>query len=476
MISLKLKEKQIKKHKTRRTVKEARDKLEAKRKADKEAQDKKDREDKEACDKLEAKRKADKEAQDKKDREDKEACDKLEATRKADKEAKDKKDHEDKEAREKLEAKCECDENTETEIKTEKGINLQNLLYEFDAEGLPIWAEKQLPKEKLTKKPPGWDQDKWENELNRRFNNIRKNAFDKLYKSCKRKSECHLQQEEAERIRKEEEERHAEERRKADRQRRAEEMEKEADQMLQDKFELSWKESGIDISKDEENGDVIPEEDQESRADEKSLENGSKGIKSESGNEVPMETEVNKNGDDGADDEDINDTPTSTPCITISLGTNADEDSASSTLSCGASGQTPTCKSMHLQSKNIALKLSQRSQVSTMTVQILSNLSLISALEVFQGAKFRTQDDMELLKISVFSRLSENFTEYLILMLPIKCLPDFLQRLPHFLQHFPHCLQRLPYCLQLPLKKNLMKKLCRILSKRRGQNMEQNVN
>ena len=264
---------------------------------------------------------------------------------------------------------------------------------------MPIWTKKQLPKEKVTKKPPGWDQDKWENELNRRFNSIRKNAFDKLYKSCKRKRECHLQEEETECIRKEEEARHAEERRKAERQRHAEEMEKEADQMLQDEFKLSWKELGIDISEDEEDGEVIPEENKESRDDEKSLENGSKslengtkGIKSESGNEVPLETEVNKNGDDGADGEDINGAPT------VSLGANADEDSASSTLSCGASGQMPTCKSMRLQTKNIALKLNQRSQMSTATVQILSNLSLISALEVFQGTRFGTQDDMELLK------------------------------------------------------------------------------
>ena len=37
-------------------------------------------------------------------------------------------------------------------------------------------------------------------------------------------------------------------------------MEKEADQMLQDELELSWKELGIDISEDEEDGEVIPEE------------------------------------------------------------------------------------------------------------------------------------------------------------------------------------------------------------------------
>ena len=169
-------------------------------------------------------------------------------------------------------------------------------------------------------------------------------------------------------------------------------MEKEADQMLQDEFELSWKELGIDISEDEEDGEVIPEENKERRDDEKSLENGTKEIKSESGNEVPLETEVNRNGDDGADGEDINGAPM------VSLGANADEDSASSTLSCGASGQMPTCKSMRIQTKNIALKLNQRSQMSTATVQILSNPSLISALEVFQGTRFGMQDDMELLK------------------------------------------------------------------------------
>ena len=178
----------------------------------------------------------------------------------------------------------------------------------------------------MTKKPPGWDQDKWENELNRKFNTIRKKAFDKLYKSCQRKRERRLQEEERECIRKEEEARHAEERRKAERKRRAEEMEKEADQMLQDEFELSWKELGIDISEDEEDGEVIPEENKERRDDEKSLENGTKEIKSESGNEVPLETEVNRNGDDGADGEDINGAPM------VSLGTNADEDSASFTL------------------------------------------------------------------------------------------------------------------------------------------------
>ena len=36
--------------------------------------------------------------------------------------------------------------------------------------------------------------------------------------------------------------------------------------------------------------------------------------------------------------------------------------------------------------------------MSTATVQILSNPSLVSALEVFQGTRFGMQDDMELLK------------------------------------------------------------------------------
>ena len=244
----------------------------------------------------------------------------------------------------------------------------------------------------MTKKPPGWDQDKWENELNRNFNTIRKKAFDKLYKSCKRKRDRHLQEEEIEHIRKEEEARHAEERRKAERQRRAEELEKEADQLLQDEFEFSWKELGIDISEDEEDGEVIPEENKERRDDEKSLENGKNGtkeIKSETCDEAAHEPEVNRNGDDYADYAEA---------PAVSLGGNADEDSASSTLSCGASGQTPKRKSMRLQTKNIALKLNQRSQMSTASVQILSNPSLVSALEVFQGTRFGTQDDMELLK------------------------------------------------------------------------------
>ena len=53
---------------------------------------------------LQEKQKADKEAKDKKKRQNKEAHDKLEAKRKTDKEAKDKKEREDKEAREKVEA------------------------------------------------------------------------------------------------------------------------------------------------------------------------------------------------------------------------------------------------------------------------------------------------------------------------------------------------------------------------------------
>ena len=101
----------------------------------------------------------------------------------------------------------------------------------------------------MTKKPPGWDQDKWENELNRKFNTIRKKAFDKLYKSCKRKRDRRLQEEEIERIRKEEEARHAEERRKAERQQRAEELEKEADQMLQDMFHIAFSAFLIAFSK-----------------------------------------------------------------------------------------------------------------------------------------------------------------------------------------------------------------------------------
>ena len=321
----------------------------------------------------------------------------------------------------------------------------------------------------MTKKPPGWDQDKWGNELNRKFNTIRKKTFDKLYKSCKRKRDRRLQEEEIERIRKEEEARRAEERRKAERQRRAEELEKEADQMLQDKFELSWKELGIDISEDEEDGEVIPEENKERRDDEKSLENGKNGtkeIKSETGDEAAHEPEVNRNRDDYADYAEA---------PAVSLGTNADEDSASSTLSCGASGQTPTRKSMRLQTKNIALKLNQRSQMSTATVQILSNPSLVSALEVFQGTRFGMQDDMELLKNQRVLQALREFHVTLDSDVTPQCVPHVLQRLPHCLQRLPHCLQRLPHCLQLPLKKNLTKKLWRILS-RRGQNVQQNVN
>ena len=452
-----------------RDDKEACDKLEAKCKADQEAQEKKDHDDKEAHDKLEAKCKADQEAQEKKDHDDKEACDKLEAKCKADQEAQEKKEHDEKEAHEKLEAQCKADEKTEgqkegekiiTEVKEEKGLSLTNLPYNFDEEGLPIWAEKELPNEKMTQKPPGWEQDKWEKHLHMKFNTIRKNAFNKLYNSCKRKHERCIKEEEAECHRKEEEKRHAEEQRRVDRQWRAKELEEEADQMLHDEFELSWKELGIDISKgeDEEDGGGIPEKDKQNGADNSSLKNGTKVIKSESDNEVEMKTlqsEVDKKkGADDIDEEDINGIPQGTTGFAKSFGTNAEDESASSTLSGGGSGQTPTQKSMHLQSKNITLKLNQRSQLSTTTIQILSNLFLTSALEIFQGVKFGTQDDMELLK---------NL-----------CV---LQALREFYSSLGTDVTLPPHCLQLPLKKkNLTKRLCRILCKRRVKNAEQNVN
>ena len=228
---------------------------------------------------------------------------------------------------------------------------------------------------------------------------MRKNAFNKLYNSCKRKRNRRIQEEKEEMRRKAEEKKRLEEEKRAERKRRAEEMEKEAEEMLKEEFDCSWKELGIDISEDEEEDAFTnPEKGEEENNfvengnENKSVDNV-KDIKSDIDNESEVKTQ-----DDDVDDDDNNSFQQNSAYPTQSFGANAEEESASSTVSCSASGQTPTRKSMRLQTKNISLKLSERSQFSTATVQILSNPSLITALEVFQGSKFGSQDDIELLR------------------------------------------------------------------------------
>ena len=73
------------------------------------------------------------------------------------------------------------------------------MAYDFDEDGFLIWEDRPIPKKKVGDTAPGWDTGCCIVHLNKTYQNIRKDTFDRLYKSveCKKKRRRDL--EEAER-------------------------------------------------------------------------------------------------------------------------------------------------------------------------------------------------------------------------------------------------------------------------------------
>ena len=111
--------------------------------------------------------------------------------------------------------------------------------FKFDEEGMPIWEDKDIPRELIPPRPSGWDQAHWEDHMSKTFRKMRQKNFKHLHASCGRKLKRKKAEEEKqrkldeERKRKEQEQREKEEAVLKEQKRlRAKEMEKEAQARL----------------------------------------------------------------------------------------------------------------------------------------------------------------------------------------------------------------------------------------------------
>ena len=280
-------------------------------------------------------------------------------------------------------------------VKVQTDMTLAQLPYDF-VDGLPVWTEREIPKNKLGPIPPGWDVLNWEVHLTKRYNANRKKNYEKLLQSCKRKKE----REAEEKLQKERAEREERERqeniRKEEEKRQREKMEKDAEAILDEHFEMSWNLLDIIISNDE---DASPKP------------NGNED------KETPTVSDDNQNNgkDDeptGVPGETVNGKPIKTEPIDPEIADNAgigrrqplgisveegESETEKSEKSMESATGTPR-SSMRLRSKAIAARQSDAAQFSEATVKILTKPALLLALEVFQGVKQGTQEDMEILK------------------------------------------------------------------------------
>ena len=282
-------------------------------------------------------------------------------------------------------------------IKVEVDTQLSQLPYDF-VDGLPVWTERQLPKEKLRPVPPGWDVENWEKWLNRRHNERRKKNFPKLLESCKRKKEREAEEKLQKELEEEQERERRENLRKEERRRRREEMENEAEAMLDADFDSSWKLLDIVISDDE---DESPKENGKEGKDKQSPTSTEAKGKNGKKDEPEVEAGETVNGkeiktepiDPGFEDPEV-------PNGRQPLGGNAEDadlKTEKSEKSMESTTGTPR-SSMRLRNKTMAARQTDAAQFSEATVKILSKPALLLALEVFQGVKPGTQEDIEILK------------------------------------------------------------------------------
>ena len=226
----------------------------------------------------------------------------------------------------------------------------------------------------------------------------RQKNYGKLLDSCKRKKEREAEEKlQKERAEREERERQENIRKEEERCKR-EEMEKKAEAMLDEHFEASWSLLDIIISDDE---DASPK--QNENEDEETLPgemvNG-KQIKTE-----PIDPENAESGENERRQP---------------LGSNVEEgesETEKSEKSIESTTGTPR-SSMRLRSKAIAAKQNDAAQFSEATVRILSKPALILALEVFQGVKPGTQEDMEILKNPRVLQALKDFNSTLTIDIP----------------------------------------------------------
>ena len=155
----------------------------------------------------------------------------------------------------------------------------------FDNDGLPIWEEKKVPRDRIPPKPSDWEMSDWIKNLDDTYNNLRKKHFSILMKSCKRKlkrdeaEKERLRKAEEEQKRKEEEEKQKLEKQRIEKERKeqlereriekeneekrqkemrelAMKMEEEAKQSINDLFKADIDALNIDISDDDEDTDT----------------------------------------------------------------------------------------------------------------------------------------------------------------------------------------------------------------------------
>ena len=244
-------------------------------------------------------------------------------------------------------------EPKDTVVKQE--VILENL-FDFDEQGLPIWKEKEIPAHAIPPRHDGFDEGTWKEKMNKDFSKMRKEKFDRVYASVKRKMDRKKQKEEAEA--------------KVRAQQLKTEMdraEKNAKSQLKLMLESSFSKLEIEITDDEEEGEnadnnddaaVTPFETMESDPFYSNEENCMNLGQSSVEQIIPMKTGMSLGAEYLGEDEidrQSNHSFTSTP-------------------------STPR------HSRRLA---AQRSldKMSAVDVQILTSPQLIPALEVFQGIK-----------------------------------------------------------------------------------------
>ena len=276
------------------------------------------------------------------------------------------------------------------EVKNEaEGTKQVNSAFIFDSDGIPIWDVRPLPS--VPQRPPGWDDNKWVAYMTNKYNSSRKKLFDRLYKSAVRKKKRRDQEEKdhieklvqeardkAEQERKEKEERHKEAARI--RREKREKLEKEGQeyvvQLISLDFDFTDEESDNEEDVTKSNGNAEEAENTKPKPDDAANGEGNPEYV-QKGNGVPDKREPT--------DEDETDLDEKRP-----LGEASDANSCISTYS--TPSRTPRS------SKRLSNKSATKNPrpMSANTVQILSDLKIIVALEQFQGIR-KEQDEVQLL-------------------------------------------------------------------------------
>ena len=158
----------------------------------------------------------------------------------------------------------------------------KRMAYDFDDDGFPIWEERPMPPDRIQPTPPGWDTNLWVMHLNKMYQEIIRNAYDKLYKSVERKKKRQRELEESERKaqekrKKEEEERNKNKEKEAEKEKKRKErrelavkMEAAGEEQVKNFFDEGFAIMGINITDDEMDNDDKKEE--ENKQEHKKLE------------------------------------------------------------------------------------------------------------------------------------------------------------------------------------------------------------